>query len=862
MQKMNKKEILYPIIFFILSILFFYSNLTFSYLQMGDVLFWDFSNIKNALLNGIPYFWDDAYFTIQTTNTVIVHPRTLILLLFPVEMLPQMSIIFHIFIGGYSTFLLLRYKKLSLEAAFFGAIALMFSNAMTTLILPGHLEKFETYSYFPLVLFFLSVAMDRENILYFIFTAAALGTAFLGGNIDVAMYFAIFLSFYFLFLLYQKKGVLKFNEYLKLKYKKIIILCLKFTFVAIFSFLMSIQVIMITINTQEQGAAGVETKDELWDWATRWSFPPEEVLAFFMPGFFGNYSGSADAPYWGRIANMEGDPPTSNYSLTAVNIGVIAFLMIILSLLLKYKNYKEKYFWIITALFFLTASFGRYFPLVYGTLFNLPFFSDARNPNKFIEIIPIPFSILAAFGFDYVSQVIKARKEDRLLDFFGDDNNNYKYVSVFIKSVYILTIAVLVFSLIAFLAKDFIYGMFLAEWKQENALKISSNIVISFVRLFLILLSVSILIKNVFSLKENTPYAKYLVVIPIILFAMLNLFLRTDIIFFIIVGVLILAYLILVSNDKKVYKVLPYAFIAILMLDLFQSANPFIVKSETEVMYESTPITEHILKEGGNTTTIPVLIPYLYRYTTHTMPYFNIELTEPPAVSRLSKDITDTFRAFRINDYATYQLRFMDLLGARYVLSPTRLDSSVIKDSLTYITEYQDAYSSAVLYEIKDYRSEFEYANNIYKANNNDEALAIMKSTNFNLINDIVVYNDVNITNNVDNDDKNSIIDIISKNKNEVVLNVNANISGVLVYKELYTDEWSVFVDGEKKEMLKANVLFRGVYLEAGNHEVIFKFTPKMIYFYSTVICWFITIMAAIFFIAIYKKRLKDYNVE
>ena len=137
-----------------------------------------------------------------------------------------------------------------------------------------------------------------------------------------------------------------------------------------------------------------------------------------------------------------------------------------------------------------------------------------------------------------------------------------------------------------------------------------------------------------------------------------------------------------------------------------------------------------------------------------------------------------------------------------------------------------------------------------------------MKSTNFNLINDIVVYNDVNITNNVDNDDKNSIIDIISKNKNEVVLNVNANISGVLVYKELYTDEWSVFVDGEKKEMLKANVLFRGVYLEAGNHEVIFKFTPKMIYFYSTVICWFITIMAAIFFIAIYKKRLKDYNVE
>jgi len=859
MQKMNKKELLYPIIFFILSILFFYSNLTFSYLQMGDVLFWDFNNIKNALLNGMPYFWDDAYFTIQTTNTVIMHPRTLILLFFPIEMLPQMSIIFHIFIAGYSTFLLLRYKKLSLEAAFFGAIALMFSNAMTTLILPGHLEKFETYSYFPLVLFFLSVAMDRENILYFIFTAAALGTAFLGGNIDVAMYFAIFLSFYFLFLLYQKKGELKLNEYLKLKYKKIIMLCLKFTFVAVFSFLMSIQVIMITINTQEQGAAGVETKSELWDWATRWSFPPEEVLSFFMPGFFGNYSGSVDAPYWGRIANMEGDLATSNYSLTSANIGVITFLMIILALLLKYKNYKEKYFWIITALFFLIASFGRYFPLVYGALFNLPFFSDARNPNKFIEIIPIPFSILAAFGFDYVSKVIKAREKDNLLGFLSDENNNYKYVSIFIKYIYIFTLSVLVFSIISFLAKDFIYSIFLADWESERAGKISSNIVMSFMRLFLLLSSASILIKNVFSLKENTPYAKYLIVIPITLFAMLNLFLRSDIIFFIIVGVLVLAYLILVSNNKRVCQVLPYAFMAILMLDLFQSGNSFIVKSDTDKMYEGTPITEHILKEGGNTTTIPVLIPYLYRYTTHTMPYFNIDLTEPPAVSRLSKDITQTFTAFRINDYATYQPRFMDLLGARYILSPTYLDNSIIKDSLTHITEYQDEYSSAVLYEIKDYRSEFEYAHNIYKASDYDEALAIMTSQNFNLINDVILYSDIIIT---DSDsDKNYIIDIISKNENEVVVNIDASNSGVLLYKELYNDEWSVFVDGEKKEMLKANILFRGVYLEAGNHEVIFKFTPKMIYFYSTAICWIITILSGILFLAIYKKRLKDYNI-
>ena len=51
-MKSLKNEIKYPIIFIILSILFFASNLTFSYLQMGDVILWDIKNIKDAVLNG------------------------------------------------------------------------------------------------------------------------------------------------------------------------------------------------------------------------------------------------------------------------------------------------------------------------------------------------------------------------------------------------------------------------------------------------------------------------------------------------------------------------------------------------------------------------------------------------------------------------------------------------------------------------------------------------------------------------------------------------------------------------------------------------------------------------------------------
>ncbi|MCZ9938025.1 hypothetical protein [Brachyspira hyodysenteriae] len=235
-MKSLKKEIIYPIIFALLSILFFYSNLTFSYLQMGDVILWDIKNIKDAIFNGNLYFWNNAYFTIAAPSTVPIHPKSLLIALLPNNIYPQVSIMFHITVMGYGLFLFLREKKLSIKASMFGAIALMFSNAIITLILPGHLGKFETYCYFPFVLYFLSKAMNTEKWIHFLFTSAFLGIAFLGGALDVAMYFALFLSCYFLYLLYCKKNDKKIMDFIKTDIKKIILLCVKFALVAVFSF--------------------------------------------------------------------------------------------------------------------------------------------------------------------------------------------------------------------------------------------------------------------------------------------------------------------------------------------------------------------------------------------------------------------------------------------------------------------------------------------------------------------------------------------------------------------------------------------------------------------------------------------------
>ncbi|KLI35005.1 hypothetical protein SZ50_04375 [Brachyspira hyodysenteriae] len=851
-MKSLKKEIIYPIIFALLSILFFYSNLTFSYLQMGDVILWDIKNIKDAIFNGNLYFWNNAYFTIAAPSTVPIHPKSLLIALLPNNIYPQVSIMFHITVMGYGLFLFLREKKLSIKASMFGAIALMFSNAIITLILPGHLGKFETYCYFPFVLYFLSKAMNTEKWIHFLFTGAFLGIAFLGGALDVAMYFALFLSCYFLYLLYCKKNDKKIMDFIKTDIKKIILLCVKFALVAVFSFLMSIQIIMITRNTQDMGAAGVTDKNQLWEWATRWSYPPEEVLGFFMPGFFGYYSGSQTHPYWGRIANMPGEPKTSNFSLTSANIGYITFIFIIFAIFISRKKYSEKYFWIGTALFFLIASFGRYFPVIYGALFQIPIFQDARNPNKFIEIIPIPFAILSSFACDYIFKALEAKKEDKLLKYLEDD---YKYISIAQKIMYVITIVSVVLALITILTNGMIYNSFVTDWKEANATLISKNIFMSFIRLALISSAVLLLINNAISLKEITIKDKFILIVPLIGFILFSVYDLGHIGFLIIGSIIVFFYIIIANKEQLFYKYLPYMFMAVLFLDLTQSGNIFIVKSNYDQMYNSTPIVDHILNEKGNETTMPILIPYLYRYTTHTMPYYKIPLTEPPAASRLSKDITDVFTAFRINDYVGYQPRLMDLLGVRYILSPTYLDQSILSNDLTKITEYQDQFSAAVLYELKGYRNKYEFVNNAYNAVDFNDGLGRITMPNFNLANEVVLLNNSN--NNITLNNANSIYtaELIEETDNKIVLNVKTPEPGILVSKERYNTDWSVTVNGEKKELLNANLLFRGVYVEPGDNNIVFEFTPSMKYLYSTIICWIIFIALSLVNIVLYLKK-------
>ncbi|PSC04403.1 hypothetical protein SLNSH_14350 [Alsobacter soli] len=71
-----------------------------------------------------------------------------------------------------------------------------------------------------------------------------------------------------------------------------------------------------------------------------------------------------------------------------------------------------------------------------------------------------------------------------------------------------------------------------------------------------------------------------------------------------------------------------------------------------------------------------------------------------------------------------------------------------------------------------------------------------------------------------------SKVQILSYKRNSVKLSVTTDRPGVLVLHDLYYPGWDVTVDGEEKTVVKANLLFRGVEVPAGEHQVEFTFRP------------------------------------
>lgn len=175
--------------------------------------------------------------------------------------------------------------------------------------------------------------------------------------------------------------------------------------------------------------AGVQTPEDKYQWATQWSYTPEDALNYVIPGFFGWRNGSYSGPYWGRIGRSWQEPNTPqgrNLCLAIFTIGTVGFLLALAGAALVFPRWKKSAsskpaflteeqvdyarFALVAVVLGWLLALGKYGPL-YQWFYHLPFMDTWRNPLKFLAPVSLVLILLAACGAQALSWLIQAGAE-------------------------------------------------------------------------------------------------------------------------------------------------------------------------------------------------------------------------------------------------------------------------------------------------------------------------------------------------------------------------------------------------------------------------------------------------------------------
>ncbi|MBN9398609.1 MAG: YfhO family protein ['Candidatus Kapabacteria' thiocyanatum] len=130
-----------------------------------------------------------------------------------------------------------------------------------------------------------------------------------------------------------------------------------------------------------------------YEYATNWSFSPEEMMTFLVPNYYGfgktkDERGRMEMTYWGQMPFTD----AANY----MGIGIL-----MLALVGAWANRRDPFvvFLIVVSVFSLLLSFGKNFPILYDIFYNLvPSFNKFRAPSIALCLLQFAVPVLAGYG--------------------------------------------------------------------------------------------------------------------------------------------------------------------------------------------------------------------------------------------------------------------------------------------------------------------------------------------------------------------------------------------------------------------------------------------------------------------------------
>ena len=280
-------------------------------------------------------------------------------------------------------------------------------------------------------------------------------------------------------------------------------------------------------------------------------------------------------------------------------------------------------------------------------------------------------------------------------------------------------------------------------------------------------------------------------------------------------------------RGKKVVFAFSTIIIVLTVFDLLRFGWKFTPFTNKTYLFPKTKAIEFLEKQNGQfrimTTDNRILPPnfstiYRLQSIDGYDPLYLRRYGELIAASERGKpDITAPFGFNRIITPHNSNSKIIDLLGVKYVLSLTDIDSKklekVFEEGQTRIYENKSAMPRAFFVE------------NVTVVNNKEEAIKMMYDAGFDLQKSAVVEKQDVVKDELAGAFSVGKVNAIFYAENKIKLDISVKDAGFLILTDSYYPTWHVFVDGKERKLYRVDYVFRGVIVPSGNHIVEFKDT-------------------------------------
>lgn len=378
---------------------FYFGDIHYSFYPHQRIVFNSYRQGRLPLWN--PYLFCGMPLLANIAHSAL-YPLKLLFLFFPFTYAFNLFIIFHFFLAGAFTYILMRIMKRGHAASFISGVIFMLN---CPIILEYTNMFLITIVWIPLIFGLFYLTLEKLSPKWAILTGVALSMQFLSGS-PQHVYFSILLMLtYLLFLYPSKKALGKRGIFYPL---------ILFFLIGIVSLSISMIQLAPAIEFILHSTRG---KAMTYQESVIWSLHPLRLIQLLMPHFFGETSRMTS--FWGGFLCNSPYKNISPSYLKSLYVGLFTIPMFFFSL--KYIREKTiRYFYFIF-IFFLLVSFGKYTPIYFVLYKILPLFNIFRWPVKYFLICVFSLSILAGAGFDHLLErpINDYGKGDRVLKVLG-----------------------------------------------------------------------------------------------------------------------------------------------------------------------------------------------------------------------------------------------------------------------------------------------------------------------------------------------------------------------------------------------------------------------------------------------------------